>query len=84
MAAGVYWVAFEPGRDDTLGTGNITGALLDKGVPAPSSRTAFNAGSGYLASTTPLGFGVQLGATVVPEPEAYPLLLAGLVGRRLP
>lgn len=80
VAAGVYWIAFELGFDDTLGAGSTTGALLDKGVPKPLARTAFNTGGGYVASATPLGFGVQIGATAVPEPAAYLLWLAGLVG----
>ncbi|MDP9097316.1 MAG: PEP-CTERM sorting domain-containing protein [Pseudomonadota bacterium] len=78
VTAGSYWIGLELGFDDSLGQGSLSGALLDRGVPRPLARTAFNAGAGYQAS--PLDFGLQVDATVapVPEPETFALLLAGL------
>lgn len=77
VSAGNYWLGFEIGFDDTLGQGSLTGALLDRGVPNPLARTAFNPGSGY--QTAQLDFGMQVDATVtsVPEPESYALMLVG-------
>ena len=81
VAAGTYWIGLEIGALDTLGSASITGALLDVGAPMPLSRTAFNPGSGYQATPSALGFGLQVDATVaaVPEPETLALLLAGLL-----
>jgi hypothetical protein len=78
VTAGNYWIALEIGFDDTLGQGSLTGALLDRGVPSPLARTAFNPGSGYQAAQ--LDFGLRVDATVasVPEPETYLLMVAGL------
>ena len=79
VAAGVYWVAFEIGFADNLGAGSATGALLDRGVPAPLNRTAFDAGGGYQFSAAPLDFGVRVDAiAAVPEPAVNLLMLAGL------
>lgn len=77
VAAGSYWIGLELNFDDTLGQGSLTGALLDRGVPHPLLRTAFNPGSGYQLAA--LDFGLQVDATVtpVPEPESFALLLAG-------
>jgi hypothetical protein len=77
VSAGSYWLGLEIGFDDTLGQGSLTGALLDRGVPSPLPRTAFNPGSGY--QTARLDFGMQVDATVtsVPEPESYALMLVG-------
>ena len=87
VAAGSYWIAFEidaVGAMDTLGSGSVTGALLDAGVPNPLPRTAFDSGGGYAASGAPLGFGVRIGADVpaVPEPATALLALAGLAAYR--
>ena len=78
VTAGSYWIGLELGADDTLGQGSLSGALLDRGVPRPLARTAFNAGGGY--QSAPLDFGLQVDATVaaVPEPETFVLLMAGL------
>ncbi|MBI3349775.1 MAG: VPLPA-CTERM sorting domain-containing protein [Burkholderiales bacterium] len=76
VAAGDYWVAVEVGADDTLGSASATGALLNLGAPHPLGMTAFNTGSGYGVTTTPLSFGLQV--TSVPEPASGLLLLAGL------
>jgi PEP-CTERM motif len=78
VTAGSYWIGLEVGFDDTLGQSSLTGALLDRGVPHPLARAAFNPGSGYQAAT--LDFGLQVDATVspVPEPESFALMLAGL------
>lgn len=77
VTAGSYWIGLELNSDDTLGQGSVTGALLDRGVPSPLVRTAFNPGSGYQSAA--LDFGLQVNATVtpVPEPESFALLLAG-------
>lgn len=78
VAAGSYWVGLELGFDDTLGQNSLSGALVDRGVPRPLARTAFNAGGGY--QLAPLDFGLQVDATVaaVPEPETFALMLAGM------
>lgn len=78
VGPGSYWIAFEVGADDTLGSSSITGALLDVGAPNPLARTAFDAGSGYVATSRPLTFGVQLDARVVPEPSTMALVFLGL------
>lgn len=80
LLAGSYWVAFEIGFGDNLGSASVTGALLDRGVPAPLSRTAFDAGSGYQPVGMPLDFGVRVEAVTaaVPEPGVSLLMLAGL------
>lgn len=80
VTAGAYWVAFEINFGDDLGSGSATGALLDRGVPAPLSRTAFDAGSGYQPGAMPLDFGVRVEAVAaaVPEPGVSLLMLAGL------
>lgn len=79
VTAGNYWVAFEIGFGDNLGAGSASGALLDRGVPAPLSRTAFDAGGGYQISPAPLDFGVRVAAVAaaVPEPSVGLLMLAG-------
>ena len=88
VSTGDFWVAFEVRAGDDLGSGSITGALLDRGVPAPLLRTAFNVGSDYRLSARPLDFGLRVDATApVPEPAVNVLMLAGvacmaLVGRR--
>ena len=78
VGAGSYWIGLELGADDTLGQGSVTGALLDRGVPHPLLRTAFDSGSGYQGGA--FDFGLQVDATVaaVPEPETFALMLAGL------
>ncbi len=76
VAAGLYWVAFEVGFGDTLGAG----ALLDRGVPRPLALTAFDPGTGsYQVTAAPLGFGLQVDATIaaVPEPGSMALFFAG-------
>jgi hypothetical protein len=81
VSAGNYWVAFEISFNDTLGGASDTGALLDRGVPSPLSRTAFNAGGGYQLGNPPLDFGVQVGAiAAVPEPAVSVLMVMGLGG----
>ena len=78
VAAGIYWVAFEIGFSDTLGASSDTGALLDRGVPLPLARTAFDAGGGYRSTASPLDFGLQLDATAIPAPSTMALLFGGL------
>ena len=78
VGPGTYWIAFEVGSDDTLGSSSITGALLDVGAPNPLARTAFDAGGSYVATSRPLSFGVQLDALVVPEPSSMALVFLGL------
>ena len=79
VSTGDYWVAFEVRAGDDLGAGSITGALLDRGVPAPLLRTAFNVGSDYRLSARPLDFGLRVDATApVPEPAVNVLMLAGV------
>jgi len=78
VGPGSYWIAFEVGAADTLGSASITGALLDVGAPNPLARTAFDAGSGYVATSRPLTFGVRLDARVVPEPSTMALVFLGL------
>ena len=74
VGPGLYWVAFEVAADDTLDPF----ALLDRGAPQPLTRTAFDAGGGYQASATPLSFGLQVDALVVPEPGSMALLFGGM------
>ena len=76
VAAGTYWIAAELGPQDMAGSGSLTGALLDQGAPAPLVRTAFNAGSGYVASAVPMSFGLRIDA--VPEPSTWLTFLVGL------
>ena len=89
VGAGRYWVGFEIGSADTLGTGT-GGALLDRGVPQPLTRTAFNPGSGYQATSAALDFGLRVETvSAVPEPGSVALMLAGIalivpVARRHP
>jgi len=84
VSAGSYWVAFEIGFNDTLGSTSDTGALLDRGVPSPLARTAFNAGGGYQLGSPPLDFGIQVGAVAaVPEPSMSILMVMGLGGAGL-
>ena len=78
VGPGLYWIAFEVAFGDTLGSTSVTGALLDVGAPNPLVRTAFDAGGGYVATTRPLGFGVQLDARAIPEPSTVALLFLGL------
>jgi hypothetical protein len=80
VAAGLYWIAFEIGFGETLGTGSVTGALLDSGATSPLARTAFTAGGAYQATSVPLSFGLQVDALVVPEPASVALVFAGLGG----
>jgi hypothetical protein len=75
--AGNYWVGIEVGATDTLGSSSVTGALLDRGVPAPLAFTAYDAGGGYQAAATPLDFGLRV--TAVPEPASVALMLTGLL-----
>ncbi len=79
VAAGLYWIGLEIGFGDTLGSTSDTGALLDAGVPNPLTRTAFDAGSGYVATASPLRLGLQLDAVAatVPEPGSIALLFSG-------
>lgn len=81
VSAGTYWVGLDVGAADTLGGGSATGALLDRGAPSPLVRTAFNAGSGYQATTSALSIGLRVDTvTAVPEPSAmWMLLLGGLI-----
>ena len=84
LLAGTYWVAAELGTGDTLGNGSVTGALLDRGAPNPLVRTAFNSGSGYVATPQALSFGLRVDAmAAVPEPTAMALWLVGLGGLAL-
>ncbi len=78
VGAGTYWVAFEVGFGDTLGSSSIAGALLDVGAPNPLTRTAFDAGGAYVATSSPLSFGLQLDARAVPEPSTVALVFTGL------
>lgn len=81
VAAGNYWLAFEIGSADTLGSGSTTGALLDRGAPMPLARTAFNAGGRYQLSANPLDFGLRAETVLaVPEPAGFVLMLAALAG----
>ena len=84
VGVGSYWVAFEIGGTDNLGSASATGALLDSGAPNPLLHTAFNAGSAYVGANRPLSFGVRVDAVAaVPELEAYTLMLAGLAATAL-
>ena len=76
VTPGHYWAAIEVGPSDTLGGGSATGALLDRGVPFPLARTAFNAGSGYALASSAQDFGLR--AAAVPEPATAMMLLGGL------
>jgi hypothetical protein len=87
VSVGNYWVAFEIGATDNLGSGSVTGALLDTGAPSPFGPAALNTGgfNYVLSPTQPLTFGVSLtdsaGAAVslpIPEPGAALMLAAGL------
>jgi hypothetical protein len=70
-----YWVAFEISGADTLSPF----AVLDGNVPTPLTKTAFNAGSGYTATTVSMGFGVRVDAvSAVPEPSSLILMAGGL------
>ncbi len=78
LTSGTYWAGIEVNAGDTLGSGSITGALVDVGAPSPLARTAFNAGSGWQATTQPLSFGLRVEVSAVPEPAAWMLSVFGL------
>lgn len=74
VAAGTYWVAFEPQP------GNFNGAM-PKGAANPLSGYAFFAGgnSNYFSlGSSSLGFMIEGTLAPVPEPETWAMLLAGL------
>jgi MYXO-CTERM domain-containing protein len=78
LVGGSYWVGIEVGAGDTLGSRSVTGALLDVGAPSPLGRTAFDAGSGFRATTQPLAFGLRVDVSAVPEPAPWLMALVGL------
>ena len=80
LAPGLYWVGVEVGAADTASS-----ALLDRGAPTLLARTAFNDGSTYVATVSPMSFGLRLDATVVavPEPAQWVLMAAGLFAMTL-
>ena len=78
VTAGNYWVGLEIGGTDTLGLSSVTGALLDRGAASPLLHTAFNDGSGYQATGSPLSIGLRVDTVAaVPEPSSMWLMLAG-------
>lgn len=81
VQAGPYWVVVAVSPADTLDPF----AVLDKGAPSPLALTAFDSGSGFGTTATPLSFGLQVQANVaaVPEPATAALLLTGLLGLAL-
>jgi hypothetical protein len=81
VSSGLFWLAFEVAGGDTLGSGSITGAVLDQGAPTPVARTAFSStGGSYEATRTPLSIGLRVDAiAAVPEPTAFRMMLAGLL-----
>jgi hypothetical protein len=82
VAAGDYWVGLEILGTDTLGSGSVTGALLDQGAPSPLAHWAWDATGGFgyddLGATS---IGLRVDATAlsaVPWPASGTLMLAGL------
>jgi hypothetical protein len=77
LTAGTYWVGVEVRALDNVSTG-----LLDRGAPLPLQRSAFDDGSGYVATAAPISFGLRIDATVaaVPEPAEWMFMVVGLLG----
>jgi hypothetical protein len=82
VGAGTYWVGLEILDTDTLGAASVTGALLDRGAPAPLAHWAWDSTGGF--GYDPLG-GASMGLRVdasavssVPWPASGTLMLAGL------
>jgi len=76
LAAGTYWVAFEERAGDTLGLAVMP---FPAAMPLPQGavRHPNSSTPGWIGNND-LDFGVQIHAMVVPEPQAYALMLAGL------
>ncbi|MCK9687982.1 hypothetical protein [Scleromatobacter humisilvae] len=78
VAAGSYWVEFEIQGADTLGSGSITGALLDLGAPNPVALTASTSNSGFSYGDDALSIGLRVDTvSSVPEPAIALQMLAG-------
>lgn len=79
VAAGTYWIAFEP---DPAINGVGFNSTMFQGAPSPLSGYAYssNGSSGYV-SAAGYSLGIRIEGTLapVPEPEAYVLMLAGLL-----
>jgi hypothetical protein len=84
VAAGSYWIGLEIQGDDTLGSGSVTGALLDLGAPAGLASTASTSDGGWsyqVSGAAPLSFGLRVDASAVssvPWPSSAALMLAGV------
>jgi hypothetical protein len=84
VAAGHYWIGLEIQGGDTLGSGSVTGALLDQGAPNPLAVTASTSDGGWSwqgAAAAPLSFGLRIDASAVsavPWPASASLMLAGV------
>jgi hypothetical protein len=83
VGAGDYWVGLEILGTDTLGSGSVTGALLDQGAPSPLARWAWDSTGGFgYDSLGAASIGLRVDASAVssvPWPASSTLMLAGLV-----
>lgn len=77
VTPGKYWIEFEIQGSDTLGSGSVTGALLDVGAPNPLALTATTGDSGFSYQAGAQSFGLRMSA--VPEVTGAWQMAAGML-----